>query len=47
MGHTVPLEVMPAGQFEPLYRTPLRIQVSHSPTLLYGDESFMLMVSFS
>ncbi|KAG8099650.1 hypothetical protein GUJ93_ZPchr0013g36280 [Zizania palustris] len=25
-GHTVPLEVMPAGQFEPLYRTPLSIQ---------------------
>jgi hypothetical protein len=27
-GYTVPLEVMPAGQFEPLYRTPLSIQVS-------------------
>jgi hypothetical protein len=29
-GYTVPLEVLPAGQFEPLYRTPLSIQVSHS-----------------
>lgn len=27
-GYTVPLEVMPAGQFEPLYRTPLSIQAS-------------------
>jgi len=34
-GYTVPLEVMPAGQFEPLYRTPLSIQVSHSPGLLF------------
>lgn len=31
-GYTVPLEVLPAGQFEPLYRTPLSIQVSHSWT---------------
>jgi hypothetical protein len=27
-GYTVPLEVKPAGQFEPLYRTPLSIQVT-------------------
>lgn len=24
---SVPLEVMPSGQFEPLYRTPLSVQV--------------------
>lgn len=29
-GYTLPLEVMPAGQFEPLYRSPLSIQVTHS-----------------
>jgi hypothetical protein len=34
MGYIVPLEVMPAEQFEPLYRTPLSIQVSHSNVAL-------------
>ncbi|PUZ72515.1 hypothetical protein GQ55_2G399700 [Panicum hallii var. hallii] len=38
-GYTVPLEVMPAGQFEPLYRTPLSIQDGELPVLpmsVYG-----------
>lgn len=30
-GYSVPLEVKPSGQFEPLYKTTLNIQVS-----LYG-----------
>uniref|UniRef100_A0A0D9X0E8 PPIase cyclophilin-type domain-containing protein n=1 Tax=Leersia perrieri TaxID=77586 RepID=A0A0D9X0E8_9ORYZ len=37
--YTVPLEVMPAGQFEPLYRTPLSIQDGELPVLplsVYG-----------
>nr|CAB3496073.1 unnamed protein product [Digitaria exilis]CAB3500964.1 unnamed protein product [Digitaria exilis] len=38
-GYTVPLEVKPAGQFEPLYRTPLSIQDGELPVLpmsVYG-----------
>ncbi|KAL6656778.1 hypothetical protein ACP70R_004558 [Stipagrostis hirtigluma subsp. patula] len=38
-GYTVPLELMPAGQFEPLYRTPLSIQDGELPVLpmsVYG-----------
>lgn len=38
-GYTVPLEVLPAGQFEPLYRTPLSIQDGELPVLpmsVYG-----------
>lgn len=31
-GYTVPLEVMPSGQFEPLYKTALSIQVSYMIT---------------
>lgn len=27
IGYSVPLEIMPAGQFEPLYKTMLSIQV--------------------
>lgn len=27
-GYNVPLEIMPAGQFEPLYKTTLSVQVS-------------------
>lgn len=27
-GYSVPLEVMPSGQFEPLYKTTLSIQVN-------------------
>lgn len=26
-GYSVPLEIMPSGQFEPLYRTTLSVQV--------------------
>jgi hypothetical protein len=26
-GYSVPLEIMPAGQFEPLYKTTLSVQV--------------------
>lgn len=26
-GYSLPLEIMPSGQFEPLYRTPLNVQV--------------------
>ncbi|GJN11346.1 hypothetical protein PR202_ga29529 [Eleusine coracana subsp. coracana] len=40
MGYTVPLEVKPAGQFEPLYRTPLSIQDGELPVLpmsVYGS----------
>lgn len=29
-GFSVPLELMPAGQFEPLYKTTLSVQVSLS-----------------
>lgn len=29
-GYKVPLEIMPAGQFEPLYKTTLSVQVSSS-----------------
>lgn len=29
-GFSVPLEIMPAGQFEPLYKTTLSVQVSFS-----------------
>ncbi|KAK3125391.1 hypothetical protein QOZ80_7BG0604200 [Eleusine coracana subsp. coracana] len=39
-GYTVPLEVKPAGQFEPLYRTPLSIQDGELPVLpmsVYGS----------
>lgn len=38
-GYTVPLEVMPSGQFEPLYKTPLSIQDGELPVLplsVYG-----------
>lgn len=27
VGYSVPLEIMPAGQFEPLYKTTLSVQV--------------------
>ncbi|CAM0906321.1 unnamed protein product [Alopecurus aequalis] len=39
-GYTIPLEVMPAGQFEPLYRSPLSIQDGELPVLpmsVYGS----------
>ncbi|KAF7015230.1 hypothetical protein CFC21_029122 [Triticum aestivum] len=39
-GYTLPLEVMPAGQFEPLYRSPLSIQDGELPVLpmsVYGS----------
>lgn len=39
-GYTLPLEVMPAGQFEPLYRSPLNIQDGELPVLpmsVYGS----------
>ena len=29
-GYSVPLEIMPSGQFEPLYRTTLSVQVQNS-----------------
>lgn len=29
-GYNVPLEIMPSGQFEPLYRTTLNVQVCQS-----------------
>jgi hypothetical protein len=38
-GYTIPLEVMPAGQFEPLYRSPLSIQVTHSTSTSETDLS--------
>lgn len=39
-GYNVPLELMPSGQFEPLYRTPLSIQDGELPVLplsVYGS----------
>jgi hypothetical protein len=46
-GYTVPLEVKPAGQFEPLYRTPLSIQVSHSRRDWFsGDGSLSIYLCF-
>ncbi|KAL9236389.1 hypothetical protein vseg_011067 [Gypsophila vaccaria] len=38
-GYSVPLEIMPSGQFEPLYRTPLSVQDGELPVLplsVYG-----------
>uniref|UniRef100_A0A453B928 Peptidyl-prolyl cis-trans isomerase CYP38-like PsbQ-like domain-containing protein n=1 Tax=Aegilops tauschii subsp. strangulata TaxID=200361 RepID=A0A453B928_AEGTS len=42
-GYTLPLEVMPAGQFEPLYRSPLSIQVTHSH--YFNSEIIMSSIS--
>ena len=42
-GYTLPLEVMPAGQFEPLYRSPLSIQVTHSH--YFNSETIMFSIS--
>lgn len=33
-GYSVPLEIMPSGQFEPLYKTTLSVQVF--PYLIFG-----------
>ncbi|KAK3020633.1 hypothetical protein RJ639_047854 [Escallonia herrerae] len=38
-GYSVPLEIMPSGQFEPLYKTPLSVQDGELPVLplsVYG-----------
>ncbi|KAB1217215.1 Peptidyl-prolyl cis-trans isomerase CYP37, chloroplastic [Morella rubra] len=38
-GYSLPLEIMPSGQFEPLYRTPLNVQDGELPVLplsVYG-----------
>ncbi|KAK9674072.1 hypothetical protein RND81_12G209000 [Saponaria officinalis] len=39
VGYSVPLEIVPSGQFEPLYRTPLSVQDGELPVLplsVYG-----------
>lgn len=35
-GNGPPLEIMPSGQFEPLYKTPLSIQVTSSTSVKKG-----------
>lgn len=49
-GYTVPLEIKPAGQFEPLYRTKLDVQVSlcfiTTPPIVVNKRIYLLYLLF-
>lgn len=45
-GYSVPLEIKPSGQFEPLYRTTLNVQVCQSLVSARNFLQLMLLIFF-